>query len=140
MTYTYPNYQPNYPTWNQPYMPPQMGIPVQQPQVPTYPAYTSITGPNPVRGKVIADFSELMPNDVPMDGFDSIFPTTDGSRIYVQRWENGNVVTKTYVPEGSTNNFENDVMQGIADIKSLLNQRTHNKQRYPKQNGGDSNA
>ena len=40
MTYTYPNYQPNYPTWNQPYMPPQMGVPVQQPQVPTYPAYT----------------------------------------------------------------------------------------------------
>ena len=43
MTYTYPNYQPNYPTWNQPYMPPQMGVPVQQPQVPTYPAYTSST-------------------------------------------------------------------------------------------------
>lgn len=77
----YPAYQPQIPTF----------LPNQATQVPQRPA---------IFGRPVGDASQIMPNDVPMDGSIAIFPLQDYSKIYAKQWtKNGTIETMCYIPE-----------------------------------------
>lgn len=38
-------------------------------------------------GRIITNMQEMRPQDVPMDGSPAVFPTNDGSYIYVKYWD-----------------------------------------------------
>lgn len=53
-----------------------------------------------VPARIINDPKEIMPNEVPMDGSVSLFPTADYSCVYAKAWNaNGMIDTVKYVPE-----------------------------------------
>lgn len=104
---TYPAQMPTYqPTMQQPMM--QQGVQpsVQQPVQPTVPQQaqqqpvqqqTALPG---IRGRVVSAASEIMPNEVPMDGMPSFFPQQDMSCIYVKVWDSeGKLKPTRYVRE-----------------------------------------
>lgn len=129
--YNYPN-QLGYP-FMQSY--PQVQQPMSQPQ--TYSNQPS--NPVPVRGRVIKTETDISPRDVPMDGFASYFPADDGSCIYVKFWDkDGKIQTQKFVPEvsgtsdpASSTSFEDEMRQGMADIKKLLSRQNY-KPKYRK--------
>ena len=59
--------------------------------------------PNPnqnyyrIAGKFVNNINEVLPQDVPMDGSRSVFPTQDGSKIFVKHWNpDGTIGTDVY--------------------------------------------
>lgn len=55
--------------------------------------------PTGIIGKVVADFSEITANDVPMNGSAAFFPKADGSELQVRSWTaNGTIQTVVYRP------------------------------------------
>lgn len=135
--YTYQS-QPSYP-----FAPsyPQVQSPMSQP--PTYSNQTS--NPFPVRGRAIKSETDISPRDVPMDGYASYFPADDGSCIYVKFWDkDGKIQTQKFVPEANGTadstegtSFEDEMRQGMADIKKLLSRQNY-KSRYHKPNNGQT--
>lgn len=104
---TYPAQMPAYqPTMQQPMMQQGMQPTVQQTVQPTMqqPAQqqpvqqqTALSG---IRGRVVSAASEIMPNEVPMDGMPSFFPQSDMSCIYVKVWDSeGKLKPTRYVRE-----------------------------------------
>lgn len=81
---TYPQTIPNYQVGYQ-----NQAVPMQsQQQVPG------------IVGRTIQRPEEVVPNDVPTNGYPAYFPTQDGSAIYVKHWNaNGSIDTIRYVPE-----------------------------------------
>ena len=56
-------------------------------------------------GKVVGDFTEIVANDVPMDGRSAIFPKYDMSEIQVRSWgADGKIKTTSYKPISAQNN------------------------------------
>ena len=50
-------------------------------------------------GRTVGNESEIVPNEVPMDGSVSYFPTSDGSSIYAKKWRtDGTIQTLKFVP------------------------------------------
>lgn len=91
---SYP-YTPNYPTYfpqtNQ--FTPQ--TPIQQP-------VAQPSNPSPVRGRVISAESEILPNEILMDGSITLFPLADNSAIIAKQWTtNGSIQTTRFIPEPS---------------------------------------
>lgn len=89
---SYP-YTPNYPTYF-----PQTNqfvtqTPIQQPA-------TQPSNPSMVRGRVISDESEILPNEIFMDGSITLFPLSDNSAIIAKQWTtNGTINTIRFVPK-----------------------------------------
>lgn len=58
-----------------------------------------------VMGRFVGDFSEIVANDVPMDGRSAIFPKYDMSEIQVRSWgADGKIKTTSYKPISAQNN------------------------------------
>lgn len=99
-------------------------------------------------GRVVNDESEIMPNEVPMDGSISIFPKSDGSEVIIKSWaQNGTISTMRYVPviEGDMPNQENNPFSDIIDrldrIEKRLNTRKNNNHTsYKKEASNDSES
>ena len=121
-------YQPAFPQFAQPYgtvqyQPPQMTPqPVQQPRG--------------IAGRMVGAPSEIVPNEVPMDGSVAFFPTSDGSAIFAKAWNpNGTNSTVQYAPVGNDQPEEAgptlaDVLSRLDDLESLIGGNT---QAQPKQ-------
>ena len=74
--------------------------------------------------KMVNSASEIMPNDVPMDGRMYLFMLVDGSRIFGKRWsQEGRLETTVYSPEqvidiSESSGYSNDTQK----IMERLNQ------------------
>lgn len=54
----------------------------------------------PVRGRIVKSFDDILPNEIPMDGEVSYFPLPDGSAIMGKMWtKDGRLIPVKYVPE-----------------------------------------
>lgn len=110
--------------------------------------YAQQTQPQPMSylsGKVIRDISEVTPQDVPMNGQVSIFPTADGSSIYLKTWDgNGRIQTVRYIPEQQTPSEPvvdplDDIRQQLDRIEKQLNYRSNkNNQRNNRQSNQEN--
>ena len=69
-------------------------------------------------GKVVGDFTEIVANDVPMDGRSAIFPKNDLSEIQLKSWgADGKIQTRIYKP--ITDNFPNDVRDNTLNTQNI---------------------
>lgn len=100
------------------------GGPVAQPQTTVIPQQKI---PTPViPGRPIDNPAEIRPNEVPMDGNASFFPTNDGKYIYVKCWSsNGTIVTAKYarVDEPEPNSEDSkiqDILGRLERIEKLV--------------------
>lgn len=144
--YTYPT-NPVVPTYVPNTVPNQ--VPQMQPQQ-GYSAPTPQFVQTPIHGHTIRDDSvEIPPNDVPMDGTVSLFPTEDYSCIFAKHWnKDGKITTTKFVPVPMdedytpTPGFEDEMRSRMDELKQLLQQNNHrsynkkpNYNRNNKQNG-----
>ena len=52
-----------------------------------------------IAGRIVNDFSEIIPNDIPMDGRNAIFIKADMSEIQSRKWnQDGRILTLRYKP------------------------------------------
>lgn len=82
--------------------------------------------PQGIVGKIVADFSEITANDVPMNGQAAFFPKADGSEMQVRSWAaNGTIQTVVYRPildqnsEQATNIPKMDFNALNEDVRAL---------------------
>lgn len=125
-------YQPAFPQYAQPYGTAQYQqpmMPAQQPQ--------AMPQQRGISGRMVSALSEIVPNEVPMDGSVAFFPTADGSAIFAKAWNpNGTISTVQYSPlrddkpEASAGPTLADVLSRLDDIESLIGGTT---QAQPKQ-------
>lgn len=102
-------------------------------------------------GRVVNNENEITPNEIPMDGSVSLFPTNDYSKIYAKAWTaNGAIKTITFVPEvsnepvsGSSQNdistqskFQSDVLARLDRIEKAQKRATGYKPKF----NNDNNA
>lgn len=113
-------------------------VTTQQMQTPVSPLqqFSNYNQPSVKRvpARIINDPKEIMPNEVPMDGSVSLFPTADYSCVYAKAWNaNGMIDTVKYVPEKpETQNTvqSQDVLTAIlARLDNI--ERTLNKRNKP---------
>lgn len=164
------SYQPMYPyygqmpspyhsivpmSWQSPYqdivqMPSYSQTPqFQQPQMPQQ---SQPFVPIQIYGHTIKDENtEIAPNDVPMDGTVSLFPTEDYSCIFAKHWnKDGKITTTKFVPVPMdedytpTPGFEDEMRSRMDELKQLIqnNHRSYNKKPNYNRNkqNGDSDA
>ena len=132
-TYTYPSTYPFTPSY----------APVTQPNVSpaTYGIASQGGTSAPVRGRMVKTDSDILPSDVPMDGFSSYFPAEDGSCIFVKHWDkDGKIQTTKFIPAASetsdftaTASFEDEMRERLDNIERLVKQRNTYKPKYHKQ-------
>lgn len=83
------------------YPSPGMGMssPNSYPSPPPQPA----NPPAPFVGRYVNALTDILPNEVPMDGRAAIFPTGDLSEIFLKSWSaDGSIKTFRYVLDAST--------------------------------------
>nr|DAU25858.1 MAG TPA: hypothetical protein [Caudoviricetes sp.] len=87
-----------------------------------------------VPARIINDPKEIMPNEVPMDGSVSLFPTADYSCVYAKAWNaNGMIDTVKYVPEKPETQPTVQSQDVLTAILARLDniERTLNKRNKP---------
>lgn len=70
----------------------------QQSQIPS--GYPQQVAPKVtvIRGRIVTGPEEINPVETPMDGLPSVFPTNDGSYIFMKWWDaQGNLQTRRYI-------------------------------------------
>lgn len=117
-----PNNQPMYTAQMPPYqLPYTTSVAQQSPN--TYVPYQRYSQPQPtfpqLYGKYVQNPNEIRPNDIPMDGSTSFFPSMDGSCVYAKTWgADGTILTQKYVPEAAQP--ETAPVQGYSEIMEKL--------------------
>lgn len=116
-TQTPMNWQQPQPGWNQP--------PMQNPQQFNRPI------PSSIPGRIVQNPMEITPEEVPMNGTVSLFPSTDYSYIIAKQWnQNGTIDTLRFVPEPQVVNqeaaaeqdpFKKEVIDRLDKLENLLN-------------------
>ena len=106
----YPNYSQSmmnpYPNSYNPMLSPQQSLMQMEQQYPQFSQQNQFmqqpmqqNQPQGIVGKIVADFSEITANDVPMNGQAVFFPKADGSEMQVWSWAaNGTIQTIVYKP------------------------------------------
>lgn len=142
------SYQPNYPYYGQMPSPYQNNVPMpwQNPYqnnvpMPTYQQNPSFPQPQmqqpqpfvpvQIHGHTIKDeTTEIAPNDIPMDGTVSLFPTEDYSCIFAKHWnKDGKITTTKFVPVPMdedytpTPGFEDEMRARMDELKDLIQKR-----------------
>lgn len=89
-----------------------------------------------ISGRVINNISEVMANEVPMDGNQSLFPLADRSCIYAKTWgSDGTIKTLKYIleQEEDSENCKDDlydmVSKRLDQFESLLTTKSNSKTR-----------
>lgn len=124
----------------------------QQPQIPQPQPFVPIQ----IHGHTIKDENaEIAPNDIPMDGSVSLFPTEDYSCIFAKHWnKDGKITTTKFVPVPidedytPTPGFEDEMRSRMDELKDLIQRnsnRSYGGKRYQNNHGnqkqdGDQNA
>ena len=152
---TYPNYGGATPYYNNPMPSPyQNNIPFPSPYqtnipMPQYNQYNPMPnqtpqqpqfGPVQIHGHTIKDENtEIAPNDVPMDGTVSLFPTENYTCIFAKHWnKDGKITTTKFVPVPMdedyvpTPGFEDEMRSRMDELKTLIQQ--NNGHSYAQQN------
>ena len=143
MNYQAPGFNPYYAPYAFPAIPTYMpnAVPNTTPQVQPQQGY-SMPNPfvsKPIHGHTIKDENtEIAPNDVPMDGTVSLFPTENYSCIFAKHWnKDGKITTTKFVPVPSdedyvpTPGFEDEMRSRMDELKTLIQQNGHS---YTQQN------
>lgn len=133
-----PAYMPNTVPTNVPQMQPQQGYSTPTPQF----------VPAPIHGHTIRDDSvEIPPNDVPMDGTVSLFPTEDYSCIFAKHWnKDGKITTTKFVPVPMdedytpTPGFEDEMRSRMDELKQLIQQDRRSYNKKPNYNRNKQNG
>ena len=136
-------YQNNVPMpWQSPY---QNNVPMPSYQQPPQFQQPQMQQPQPfvpiqIHGHTIKDENtEIAPNDVPMDGTVSLFPTEDYSCIFAKHWnKDGKITTTKFVPVSADEDytpspgFEDEMRARMDELKDLLQKgnRYNGKPRY----------
>lgn len=141
----YQNNYPSTPNWNGPINPsvtssPQIPVNYQNGNM-SFPQQMAQYGPTnmsypqanqqmnlpqtSIRGRVVADISQVVPNEVPMDGSVSLFPSQDYSCIYAKQWAaDGTIKTMKFIPAVETQVVEAERVNPVdilrADVMSRL--------------------
>lgn len=133
-----------YPAYTNPYRGmgysvPQYSTPMsqsqyQQPVVPRTPAQP-ITSPQipSLFGRMINDISEVTPQEVPMNGAVSFFPTNDYTAVFAKCWSpDGTIQTFKFIPEQQTPpEPQEDPFKKLNDrldkIEELIGNKFYNK-------------
>lgn len=94
-----------------------------------YPSYYQ----SQIAGKVVNDFNQIMPNEVPMDGSNATFVKSDLSEIQLRAWNgNGQIQTISYKPVFSQEPQQANIStvaqaqaqnDAINDVVALFNER-----------------
>lgn len=89
----------SYNPWNTPgYNYPQYPYGMNQQTNPQMPSNVNAPRVNTISGRVVSSPNEITPNEIPMDGTVSLFPTSDYSTIYAKAWNtNGQIETVKFV-------------------------------------------
>lgn len=67
-------------------------------------------------GRPVKSPDEIMVQEVPTDGSLACFPASDGSCIWVKRWDpNGTIQTIRYIPEQTPQEHEEDPVTSVND-------------------------
>lgn len=114
----------------------------------TYPPYYTPSLPtqvqssppkqNSIPGRLVNNLSEVAPNEVPMDGSVSIFPTNDYSRIYIKAWQSdGTIKTVAYAPIVSDGTQEPEdptsaILERLDRIEKMVSRNSYKKPYYNK--------
>lgn len=159
MNYPSPGWNPYYNPYQPSYPAPQYNpVPQIQPQMPQQPQYPSQAQPQfvpvQIHGHTIKDeTSEIAPNDVPMDGTVSLFPTEDYSCIFAKHWnKDGKITTTKFVPVPidedytPTPGFEDEMRARMDELKDLIQNRggkqyrqnNYHAKNNQKQDGGQN--
>lgn len=139
-----PSYQPMY----QPQY--SAGVPAYTP--PTYtPSQNQVYTPKPINGHTVKSDTDIVPNDVPMDGSVSLFPLEDYSCIFAKMWgKDGKITTTKFVPVPAdedytpTPGFEDEMRARMDELKELIQKRGgkqyHQNVQNRRKQEGDQNA
>lgn len=117
-------YQPAFPQYAQPYG----TVQYQQPSMPPQQMAQQPTMPRGITGRMVGAPSEIVPQEVPMDGTVAFFPTSDGSAIFAKAWNpDGTISTVQYSPirpEGKAEDAEQptliDIMSQLDDMADMI--------------------
>ncbi len=100
-------------------------------------------------GRIVNSETDVMPNDVIMDGSISLFPLSDYSAIIAKQWNaNGTISTIKYIPitdsseESDTNELAKMINQRFDDLEKKISERKYNGNRNnnSKKDTGESNV
>lgn len=103
-----------------------------QPNYPNFNVQPVAQAPKMIPGRIVKNPSEIRPNEVPMDGGISCFPTEDMKYIYVKQWNSdGTIFTAKYertndIPteEAQKPSFEQAIMERLDNIEKMLTKKT----------------
>lgn len=157
---TYPNYGGATPYYNNPMPSPyQNNIPFPSPYqtnipMPQYTPMPNQTSQQPqfvpvqIHGHTIKDENtEIAPNDVPMDGTVSLFPTENYSCIFAKHWnKDGKITTTKFVPVPMdedyvpTPGFEDEMRSRMDELKQLIQQERRSYNKKPNHNRNKQNG
>ena len=157
---TYPNYGGATPYYNNPMPSPyQNNIPFPSPYqtnipMPQYTPMPNQTSQQPqfvpvqIHGHTIKDENtEIAPNDVPMDGTVSLFPTENYSCIFAKHWnKDGKITTTKFVPVPMdedyvpTPGFEDEMRSRMDELKQLIQQERRSYNKKPNYNRNKQNG
>lgn len=115
----------SYNPWNTTgYNYPQYPYGMNQQVMNTMPTQQNTPRVNAIPGRVISNPNEIAPNEIPMDGSVSLFPTSDYSTIYAKAWNtNGQIETKKFVAVDSTEPASNQAATDTTAALTAINAR-----------------
>ncbi len=77
--------------------------------------------PPQISGRMIGNISEVVPNEVPMDGSVSFFPQSDYSCIYAKKWNtDGTIQTVKFVPVVENDKPQETSLNDIREFNTSL--------------------
>lgn len=106
-------------------------------QQPVYPKY--------IPGHIVNTIAEVVPNDVPMNGSISVFPTSDGQNIFTKAWNaDGTISTVRYerISEEDTplQSPQEDSLKLIMDkLEAIESKLNYNRSRNKNEGGANGN-
>lgn len=84
-------------------------------------------------GRIVGNESEVKPNEVPMDGRISFFPTSDYSRIFAKAWQSdGTIKTVIYAPVvenavETNQDVTSVILKRLENIEKMLSKKPYRK-------------
>lgn len=91
-----------------------------------------------IPGRIVNNLGEIAPNEVPMDGSVSVFPTNDYSKIFIKAWQSdGTIKTIAYAPIVSDETQKPEdptaaILERLDRIEKMVSQNSYKKPYYNK--------
>lgn len=104
----------------------------------TYSPQTMVQSSQPsFTGRYINEVTEIKPNEVPMDGSISLFPTADLTSIYLKLWTpEGKIATIRYEAvakedsdQNANDNFKEDIYARLEKLETAMKEKSSKKSK-----------